>query len=181
MSEIAYALFDTSLGACALAWGPRGLVGVHLPQASEGASRARLERRFPGALEAEPPAEIHEVMDRITALLEGRRDDLQDVRLDLDRVPELHRRIYAVARAVQPGRTRTYGEIAKELGDDPRLARDVGEAMARNPWPIVVPCHRVTAAGGKLGGFSAPGGSRTKLRLLAIEGAEAAGQGELFG
>ncbi len=181
MTEIRYALFPTSLGACALAWGPRGLVGAHLPQSNQEASRARLQSRFPGAVEAEPPPEIHAVMDRIRALFEGARDDLQDVALDFERVPELHRRIYALARAIPPGKTRTYGEIAKELGDDPRLARDVGEAMAKNPWPIVVPCHRVTAAGGKLGGFSAPGGARTKRRLLAIEGAEAAGQGDLFG
>jgi methylated-DNA-[protein]-cysteine S-methyltransferase len=181
MSDLAYTLFETAIGTCTIAWGPRGLVAVQLPEGGEAAARKRIERRFENIRESAPSDEMSAIIDRIRGLLEGGRDDLADVRLDLDRVSEFQRRVYAVARAIAPGRTRTYGEIARELGPDPRLARDVGEAMGQNPWPIVVPCHRVVAAGGKLGGFSARGGASTKQRMLAVEGAEAAGQGELFG
>ena len=119
------------------------------------------------------------MIERIGALLRGERIDLSDVPVDLGRVPEFERRVYAIARAIPPGSTMTYGEIAKRLGD-PLLARDVGQAMGHNPFPIVVPCHRVLAAGGKPGGFSAPGGVDTKLRMLRIEGAAAAAQASLF-
>jgi methylated-DNA-[protein]-cysteine S-methyltransferase len=108
---------------------------------------------------------------QIRELLTGKPIDLTDVPIDIGRVPEFNARVYEIARAIPPGETRTYGEIAVELGDK-LLARDVGAALGQNPWPIVVPCHRVTAAGGKLGGFSARGGVNTKVKLLAIEGAK---------
>ncbi len=182
MAEIHFALFETAIGTCGLAWGPNGLVGARLPDSAGEAPRHGFTRRIPDAVPAEPPPEVAQVIRRIQDLLAGGKDDdLRDVVLDLDRVSEFQRRVYAIARAIPPGETRTYGEIARRLGDDPRLARDVGEAMGKNPWPIVVPCHRVVAAGGKLGGFSAPGGSRTKLRMLQIEGAAAAGPPDLFG
>jgi methylated-DNA-[protein]-cysteine S-methyltransferase len=122
---------------------------------------------------------VHGVIDRIVALLRGEAVDLSDAALDTARIPDFHRRVYAIARTIPPGRTLTYGEIAERLGD-PSAARDVGQALGENPFPIVVSCHRVLAANGKLGGFSAPGGAATKLKLLRIEGAEAAAQLELF-
>jgi methylated-DNA-[protein]-cysteine S-methyltransferase len=174
-----YAVFETALGWAGVAWGDQGLTAVHLPERDAETARRGLERRVPKAAAAEPTAEARAAMEAIAAQLAGRPTDLTGLRLDLSRTPEFHARVYAVARTVPPGETITYGEIAERLGDR-LLARDVGQALGRNPWPIVVPCHRVTAAGGKLGGFSARGGARTKLRLLAIEGASAAAQPDLF-
>lgn len=170
MSDVAFALFETAVGRCGIAWGTRGIVGVQLPEARALATRARLCHRFPGAAETTPPAEVQHVIDRIVALLDGVPSDLADVPLDLESVPEFHRRIYAVARTIAPGTTLTYGEIAARVGD-PGAAQAVGQAMGANPCPVIVPCHRVVAAGGKLGGFSAAGGTETKRRMLEIEGA----------
>jgi methylated-DNA-[protein]-cysteine S-methyltransferase len=173
-------LFETAIGWAGLAWGDAGLVGVHLPEPDPEAARRGMRRRFAGAAEAAPPAEFRPVIEAIQALMRGEKADLSGAPLDLARVPPFNARVYAIARAIAPGETLTYGQIAAQLGD-PLLARAVGAALGQNPWPIVVPCHRVTAAGGKLGGFSAPGGSQTKLKLLAIEGAKPAGQADLFG
>ena len=112
-------------------------------------------------------------------LLSGGRDHLSDLPLDMERIDPFRRKVYAIARGIPPGETLSYGAIAEKLGDK-ALARDVGEAMGKNPFPIVVPCHRVVAANGKLGGFSAPGGATTKLKMLAIEGAAVNGQQDLF-
>ncbi len=174
MSPTSFTLFETPVGHCAVAWGARGIVGIWLPEASEGGTRARLRRRLPDAAEAAPPAPVAAAIAGIVALLSGERRDLSDVALDFDfeGVPEFHRRVYAIARAIPPGETLTYGEIASRLGD-PAQARAVGQALGQNRFPIVIPCHRVLAAGAKSGGFSAPGGVATKLRLLAIEGARA--------
>lgn len=170
MAALGYVVFDTPIGCCGVAWSGAGLTGVQLPEGSEAATRARLRRRFPGARETAPPPDVRRAIDAIRALLRGQPSDLAPIVLDLDGVPELHRRIYDVARAIQPGETLTYGAVATAAGE-PGGARAVGEAMGRNPFPIVVPCHRVLAAGGRLGGFSARGGAATKRRLLAIEGA----------
>jgi methylated-DNA-[protein]-cysteine S-methyltransferase len=169
MTTEGFALFDTAIGRCGIAWGPHGIGGVQLPETREVETRARLLRQFPNAREAAPPADVQWAIDGIVALLEGEASDLSTVRLDLDRLPPFHRRVYDVARTIPRGATLTYGEIAARLGDR-GAARAVGQALGENPCPIVVPCHRVLAAGGKLGGFSANGGVRTKLRLLAIEG-----------
>jgi methylated-DNA-[protein]-cysteine S-methyltransferase len=174
-----FTLFDTAVGACALVWGEHGLVGVLLPEPSEAATRTRAWRRYPGALEAAPTPTLEPVIARIQGLLNGGHDDLEDIALDLRAVPDFHRRVYAVARSIHPGHTRSYGEIANELGE-PHAARAVGQALGANPFPIIVPCHRVLAAGAKAGGFSAPGGTRTKLRLLEIEGAPLGGTPGLF-
>jgi methylated-DNA-[protein]-cysteine S-methyltransferase len=176
MSELRYCLFDTAIGACAIAWGERGLKGVQLPEGDAARARARMARRFPGAVEAPPTAEGREAIAAITALVGGERRDLAALRLDMEGITEFPRRAYAVARTIPPGQTLTYGEIARRLGDA-NASRAVGEAMGRNPFPIVVPCHRVLAAGGKLGGFSANGGVVTKLRLLEIEGAQLGNEG----
>jgi methylated-DNA-[protein]-cysteine S-methyltransferase len=179
-TTIHYALFDTAIGWAGLAWGDRGLVGVHLPERDPESVRRSLLRRFPEAGEAPAPDGLASIIDEIRALMRGEKADLSAAVLDIARVPEFNAKVYEIARAIPPGETVTYGEIAARLGDK-LLARDVGAALGQNPWPIVVPCHRVTAAGGKLGGFSARGGAHTKLKLLAIEGAPAAAQADLFG
>lgn len=174
MPEQSLTLFDTTIGPCAIVWGERGLLGVQIPEADEAATRTRMLKRFPAARETPPPREIVDVIDGIKALLRGERRDLKDVPIDDDGVPEFNRRVYAIVRKIPPGQTMTYGEIAERLGDK-NLARAVGQAMGENRCPIVMPCHRVLAASGKSGGFSAPGGVTTKLKLLTIEGAQPGG------
>jgi methylated-DNA-[protein]-cysteine S-methyltransferase len=168
-------VFETAIGACGLAWGPTGLIGVLLPEGDSRRVRARLMQRFPDLAEGDPPA----AAARIAAFLGGARDDLRDLALDTSGLGRFDANVYAEARAIPPGATLTYGELAGRLGD-PAQARAVGQSLGRNPWPIVVPCHRITAADGRAGGFSAPGGRATKLRLLEIEGALAADRLPLF-
>jgi methylated-DNA-[protein]-cysteine S-methyltransferase len=168
-----YTLFETVIGWTSLVWGDQGLTGVHLPERDPDSARRGLLRRFPEAIEAPAPGSLLPVIDGIRALLSGEHVDLSGAPLDIARVPPFNAQVYAIAQAIPAGETLTYGEIATRLGDK-LLARDVGAALGQNPWPIVVPCHRVTAAGGKLGGFSARGGAHTKLKLLTIEGAAAA-------
>jgi methylated-DNA-[protein]-cysteine S-methyltransferase len=170
MSAQNFAVFDTAIGACGIAWNARGVVGVQLPERHDRATRDRLHRRFPDAGEAVPPPAIQQAIDSVVASLRGEARDLSCISLDMDGIPPLRQSIYAVLRAIPAGATLSYGEIAARLGDGSD-ARDVGEAMGKNPFPIIVPCHRVVAAGGRLGGFSAAGGVTTKLRLLNIEGA----------
>jgi methylated-DNA-[protein]-cysteine S-methyltransferase len=170
MTGHAFAIFDTSIGRCGIAWGPRGINSVQLPMGSDDKTRARIRQRHGEIAEAPPPAGVQRAIDGIVELLAGKPNDLADVVLDLDGVPEFNRGVYDIARRIPPGKTLTYGDIAKKLGGV-ELSRDVGQALGRNPCPIVVPCHRVLAAGGKPGGFSANGGVVTKLKMLAIEGA----------
>ncbi len=174
-----YALFETALGWAGLAWDEAGLAAVRIPTPERDRAEAALKRRFPDAVAAAPTPAVAKVIDDVRGLLAGGRPDFADAPLDLARVPEFHAQVYAITRAIPPGETLTYGEIAVKLGDR-LLARDVGAALGKNPWPIVVPCHRVTAAGGRPGGFSARGGVNTKLKLLGIEGAKAAAQADLF-
>jgi methylated-DNA-[protein]-cysteine S-methyltransferase len=163
--------FETAVGSCGIAWNSDDeVVGVQLPEATEGATRRRLLRRHPDGRPAKAPVAVQEVVDAIVALIGGEHRDLSTVPLDMTGVPDFNRRVYEVARRIPPGSTSTYGAIATELGDR-LLARDVGEALGHNPFPIVVPCHRVVAADGRLGGFSANGGVATKRKLLLIEGA----------
>jgi methylated-DNA-[protein]-cysteine S-methyltransferase len=179
MSDLGFALFDTAIGCCGIVWSVRGVAGVQLPERSEHATGNRIRRRYPAAHETPPPAEIRRVIGDIVALLRGEPRDLSGVRIDIEGVPDLNRRVYEIARTIPAGSTLSYGEIAERLGDR-TLAREVGQALGQNPIPIVVPCHRVLAAGGKAGGFSAPGGLDTKMRLLSIEGAQPGGP-TLFG
>jgi methylated-DNA-[protein]-cysteine S-methyltransferase len=162
--------FDTPLGICGVAWAERGIVRTFLPERSEETARAHLMRRLPDARESPPPDDVRRLAGDVVRLLSGERVDLGWVQLDDAGVPELDRSVYAVARTIPPGATITYGDVARRLGNV-ALARDVGVALGRNPFPIVVPCHRVLAAGGRTGGFSAPGGTETKMHLLRIEGA----------
>lgn len=186
------AIFDTTIGHCSLAWGPRGLVGVQLPEVdgSAEAKRARMARDFPRLAEVpepqRPPA-VRAAVEAIVALLSGRSAAdpagvdaaVLSIVLDEEGVPPFHRRVYDIARCIPPGETKTYGEIAEALGDK-TLARAVGQALGANPFAPVVPCHRVLGAKGWQGGFSAPGGPMLKMKMLGIEGARPGGQGMLF-
>jgi methylated-DNA-[protein]-cysteine S-methyltransferase len=165
-----FAVFETAIGECAVAWNERGVSGVHLPERDDAALRRRVARAHPDAVESTPTETVRGVIDDMTAVLRGEPVDLRSVELDLTGVPEFHRRVYDVARTIPPGATMTYGEIAVAV-EDIGASRAVGQALGRNPFPIVVPCHRVVAADGRIGGFSATGGPATKRRLLSIEGA----------
>lgn len=179
MPTQAYALFPTPIGHCGIAWSERGLTGVQLPEQDEAATRARMGRRFPRCSEAIAPPRVQEAIDAVVALLSGAPTapaDLSQVLLDMDGVPPFHQRVYELARRLSPGETVTYGELARQLGD-PGAARAVGQALGANPFAPVVPCHRVLAADGRAGGFSANGGISTKLRLLLIERAQFNGPG----
>jgi methylated-DNA-[protein]-cysteine S-methyltransferase len=176
---LGWCLFDTAIGVCGIAWNGHAVCGVQLPASDEEAARRRMRERFPGTVQAEPPAHARHAIERIGALLRGERDDLSDVPLDMEGVPDFHRQVYAAARAIPPGRTLTYGDIARQLGQ-PGASRAVGQALGHNPFAPVVPCHRVLAAGNASGGFSAEGGVATKLRLLQIEQAQLGPQPGLF-
>lgn len=171
MTPSGFTLFDTPIGRCGVSWGERGILGVQLPQPNDAQTRTRLFQRSGGELpETSPPAEVERAIHDMTALLAGEKVELSDIALDMSQVPEFNRGVYEIARTIPPGATLTYGDIAKRLGGV-ELSRDVGQALGQNPFPIVVPCHRVLAAGGKPGGFSANGGVKTKLKMLEIEGA----------
>ena len=180
MTAPGFALFETAIGQCGIAWSARGVIGVQLPEASALKTRARLLRRCPQAREAPPPADVQRAIDGIVALLGGEPTDLSAVALDLDgrsgaRPPGLRGRAHHRV-AARPAPT---ARSPFELGER-SLARDVGQALGRNPFPLIVPCHRVLAAGGKVGGFSANGGVTTKLRLLTIERARTSDAPTLF-
>lgn len=164
------ALFDTSIGRCGIAWGERGLLGVQLPEVNDAATIARLRRKAIGALEASAPVDVSQACDAMIDLLNGNTVDLSFITLDMGNVPDFNRKVYEVARTIPAGKIMTYGDIAVRLGDK-LLARAIGKALGENPFPIVIPCHRVLAANGKTGGFSANGGVTTKFRMLSIEGA----------
>jgi methylated-DNA-[protein]-cysteine S-methyltransferase len=168
------ALFETALGACGIAWNDRGLTAVLLPDIDAASTRAALRRRAPGVEEAVPPPAVASAIADIVALLAGEPRGLAHIVLDRTALPDFDARVYAVAQAIPPGETLTYGEVAARIGE-PGAAQAVGRALGANPWPIVVPCHRVVAAGGRLHGFSSPGGVDTKRRMLAIEGAATKG------
>lgn len=174
-----YALFDTAIGRCAIAWGRRGVLATSFPDVGERRTRTRLLRAVPGAREAIPPPATAAAIAAITALLAGDADDLRSIPVDFATAPPFDRSVWETARTVAPGETITYGEIAQRIGA-PQEAREVGKALGRNRCPIVVPCHRVVAADGKLGGFSAPGGIATKRRLLEIERHHVRGPASLF-
>jgi methylated-DNA-[protein]-cysteine S-methyltransferase len=154
-------VFDTSLGPCALSWHDAGLTGFELPVAP-----AR------GDDQTTPPPAIAMLMARVRRHLSGEPQDFSDLDYDFDSVAEFPREVYRATLAVKSGRTASYGEIAARLGHPPAVSRAVGAALGANPWPLLVPCHRIVAADGRMTGFSGPGGIKTKLRLLALEGAQ---------
>lgn len=166
-----FTLFQTAIGAVGLAWSDRGVARVQLPEASEAATRARLLCHLPhGIRESTPPTAVSAAVAGIVALLSGKAIDLEDIELDMTGVPAFHQRVYGAARAIPPGQIRSYGEIAAALGA-PGAARAVGQALGRNPFAPIVPCHRVMGGHANPGGFSAFGGLSTKRQLLSIEGA----------
>ena len=176
MSEatLHYCLFDTALGACGIAWSARGVARFQLPAKDSGTTERLLLRRAPGAIPAEPPPAITEAIAGVKRYCAGDAVDFSAVSVDLEGQDTFFQQIYAALRRVPWGHTTTYGALAKELGAGPEAARDVGRAMAQNPVALIIPCHRVLAAGGKVGGFSAPGGSTAKVRMLALEGVDLA-------
>lgn len=178
MTGAGWTLFDTAIGRCGIGWSAVGVTSVQLPGAGDGRTAARLAA-CTGTGRADPPPPIRDAIDGIQRLLGGAGQDLGAVELDMSGVPAFNQSVYRLAREIGPGATTTYGELAGRLGD-PLLAQDVGRALSQNPFPIVVPCHRVLAAGRKPGGFSAPGGVATKLRMLAIEGFRLDDQPSLF-
>ena len=162
-----------------MAWGSRGVSAFQLPEPTDATTLRRMFRRGPVLPQQDPPPAVQHAIDRIVALLHGEPIDLRDVVLDFDGIAPFHRRVYEITRQILAGQTRSYGEIAAELGD-PGASRAVGQALGANPFAIIVPCHRVLAAGGRSGGFSAGGGVSTKLRILLIERAQIGSEPSLF-
>ena len=165
-----YAIFETAAGFCGVAWGARGVRRVQLPASSADATERMLRRRAPGSVEAAPAPDVAATIAAMQDYFAGAEADFSGAVLDLDDEDAFFRQVYVATRQVGWGRTTTYGALARAVGAGPEAAREVGRAMARNPTPLLVPCHRVLAAGGRLGGFSAPGGSAAKARMLALEG-----------
>jgi len=165
-----YFIFETARGFCGIAWNNAGITRFQLPTRSAEAAERILGRRMLCAETGTPTPEVIETVAAAKRYFEGQETDFSSFRLDLDDRDTLSRKIYAAVRQVRWGRTTTYGALAKQIAAGPEVARDVGQAMANNPVPLIIPCHRVLAAGGKLGGFSAPGGLSAKVRMLALEG-----------
>ena len=179
-----YALTLTAFGAFGIVWGDAGIVCTWMHARTIEGTRATVHRAFPAAIEAPPPPFVASAMADVAALLAGKPRDLRSATLDLRDVPEFDRRVYEVVRSIAPGSTLTYGDVARIMGEQPMEAREVGRALARNRYAPIVPCHRVVAAGHRLGGYTAPGGVETKRRLLELEGAAIVAppaQGQLFG
>jgi len=169
-------VFDTAIGPCGVAWNARGLTAVQLPDKDAATTERRLAAKATSAGPAAPPASVAAAIADIRRYLAGEPVDFTAVAVDLSGVDPFRQKLYETMRSLAWGETTTYGDLAKQLGaTDWEGAREVGEAMGRNPVPVVVPCHRVLAAGGKLGGFSAPGGAATKAKLLALEGVHIGG------
>jgi len=165
-----YHIFETAGGFCGIAWNPVGITRFQLPTRSPEATERLLRRRAPGAEPGTPTPEVAEAVAAVMRYFEGEETDFSRFQLDLAGQDAFFQQIYAAARQVGWGHTTTYGTLAKHLGAGPEAARDVGQAMASNPVALIIPCHRVLAAGGKVGGFSAPGGSAAKRRMLELEG-----------
>ena len=179
MTQTAYCLFETPLGSCGIAWrdgeqsaAPPAVAFLQLPEATAKMTESRIARSAGVRRLSAPPPPIAEIIERLRKHLQGHPQDLRDIAVDLNEADPFSRQVYEAAREIPSGQTRTYGELAKALGQ-PTEAQTVGQALGRNPIALIIPCHRIVAAGGKPGGFSAHGGRATKARLLAIEGATA--------
>jgi len=166
-----HALFPTKFGTCGIAWGVNGLTGFQLPDDNEAQTERSLAARG-GSQPGEPPEWVRQIIAKVRLHLEGKPQDFSGTALDRSCASDFQMAVYLQAQAIKPGFEKSYGEIARQMGLGTEAARAVGMALAANPWPLIVPCHRVVSAGGKMTGFSAPGGVRTKARLLALEGAE---------
>jgi methylated-DNA-[protein]-cysteine S-methyltransferase len=179
-SEYGYTLFDTPIGRCGIVWSEFGVALLALPEGREQATRARISKLFPDATASAPPPPVERAIADIDALLRGQPSNLAGIELDMRALPPFHQRVYDAAREIAPGQTLSYGQLAVRLGA-PGSARAVGQALGRNPFAIIVPCHRVLAAGGRVGGFSANGGITTKLRLLTCEVPALTGESAVHG
>ncbi|OFW99784.1 MAG: hypothetical protein A3E78_07535 [Alphaproteobacteria bacterium RIFCSPHIGHO2_12_FULL_63_12] len=180
MEKSRFHLFDTAVGRCAVLWRGDRLTGVVLPSPNDAATRDAVKRRAGAVIDSPPPAFVQNAIDAIVRLCNGAPEAFTDAPLDRDAIEPFANKVYDILTRVPFGETTTYGAIAQELGDK-GLSRAVGAALGANPFPIIIPCHRVVASGGKMGGFTAPGGTDTKRRLLEIEGAFAAEKLPLFG
>jgi methylated-DNA-[protein]-cysteine S-methyltransferase len=165
-----YLIFEIADGFCGIAWNDAGITRFQLPAKSAEIAERMILRRTPAAEPGASTAMVSGAVAAVKRYFSGEETDFSQLELSLDRQDEFFKRAYASARRVKWGHTTTYGALARELGGGPETARDVGQAMARNPIPLLIPCHRVLAAGGKIGGFSAPGGAAAKMRMLALEG-----------
>ena len=175
MTEPEYTTFETKNGFVGLAWNQQGICGLRLPASSQESAEAAILRRLPQARRSSPQPAMARLISDIQRYFEGEKIDFSSVPVDLGSQEPFFSRVYAEVRKLGWGETTTYGAVAKVLGAQPQAAQSVGQAMASNPVPLIVPCHRVLAAGGKLGGFSAPGGSSSKAKMLEIEGVAPAG------
>lgn len=165
-----YQLFETAAGVATIGWRGATITSLRLPAPTAAEAEQSIVRRLPDAARAEPPPEIAAVIDAATCYFEGERIEFFEAPIDLGQQPPFFAQVYALVRKLGWGETTTYGAVARALDGGPEHARAVGQAMATNPVPLIVPCHRVLAAGGKIGGFSAPGGSFSKARMLELEG-----------
>ncbi len=179
MTGRAYSIFDTGIGRCGIAWGDRGIIGVQLPEAREIDTRRRLFQLYPEARETRAPVDVEIAIESIAELLRGGSADLSDVILDMTGIPAFNQRVYAFARSIPRGETRTYGEVASHLRASGAVY-SVAQAIARNPFLIIVPCHRVLEAGHYADKISPNGGAISKRRLLSIEGAHPTASKTLF-
>jgi methylated-DNA-[protein]-cysteine S-methyltransferase len=169
MAGRGYTIFDTGIGRCGVAWGYSGVIGVQLPEAREIETRKRLFQLYPDARELRAPMNVEIAIEAITALLRGQAADFSDVTLDMTGIHVFNRRVYELTRAIPRGETRTYGDVAARLGA-PDAVNSVAQAISKNPFMIIVPCHRVLEAGGYADKISPHGGTISKRRLLSIEG-----------
>jgi methylated-DNA-[protein]-cysteine S-methyltransferase len=174
MNQVAhlYTVFETQAGSCGIAWSAAGISRFRLPDKNAEVAERNLLRLIPAARPGTPPPAVATVIAAAQRYFTGEKIDFSEVPVDLTGQDDFFTRIYAATRRLGWGDTTTYGTLAKQLGAGPEAARDVGQAMAKNPVPLIIPCHRVLAAGGKVGGFSAPGGSDSKVRMLALEGVD---------
>jgi methylated-DNA-[protein]-cysteine S-methyltransferase len=179
MSGYGYTVFDTAVGRCGIAWGELGIVGVQLPEAREIDTRRRLFRLYPEAREQRPPLNAEIAIEGIVALLRGANADLAEVMLDMTGIHAFNQRVYQITRAIPRGETRVYAEIAAAM-HAPGAVHSVAQAIARNPFMIIVPCHRVLEPGNYADKISPNGGVISKRRLLSIEGAHATVSKTLF-
>jgi methylated-DNA-[protein]-cysteine S-methyltransferase len=179
MAGRGYTVFDTGIGRCGIAWGHLGVVGVQLPEARELETRGRMLRQYPDARELRPPLNVEIAIEGIVASLRGQAADLSDVTIDTSGMAAFNIRVYQFARAIPRGETRTYGEVAARLGAS-GAAHSVAQAISRNPFMIIVPCHRVLEAGSYADRISPNGGAISKRRLLSIEGAGGMSSKTLF-
>ena len=167
-----HTLFPTAFGTCGLSWNDKGVTGFQLPEETEALTESRLAAKGRSLGWAEAPEWVKEIIARVRLHLEGAPQDFSGARIDWDLASDFQRAVYIEAQRIGPGFKRSYGDIARALSLGPEGARAVGGALASNPWPLLVPCHRVVSSTDKMTGFSAPGGVRTKTRLLVLEGAE---------